>query len=78
MTFQESIDGTNFYNKLNADGSEYTMTPAVSGALELPMDDFKSAKYLRLRSGTAATPVNQTSARTLVVVFVALTANWPV
>jgi hypothetical protein len=66
ITFQLSLDNSTFYNVYNADGTEYTLTaPVSSSAILLPPADFSGAKYLKIRSGTAGSPVNQSGAKSL-------------
>lgn len=69
LTFQGSIDGTTYYN-LYTDGSEVTESVAAGNAYAVNMNAlaFASLKYLKIRSGTAATPVNQAAARTISIV----------
>lgn len=67
ISFLVSDDGTNFNSLTNADGSEYTATVAPSKAVLLPMADFYPFQYVQLRSGTASSPTNQTSARSMSV-----------
>jgi hypothetical protein len=51
-------------------GTEVSVTVAVSrgiGLTALPAEALAAWRYVRLRSGTAATPVNQGAARTIIV-----------
>jgi len=69
LTFQVSVDGTNYVN-LYKDGSEYTKSEAAAscGVAINPADAVLLHRYLKIRSGTAASPVNQQAARTLTLV----------
>lgn len=63
MTFQGSIDGTTFFNLY--DGSdEYAVTVLANTAHKLDPLIFKPWKYVRCRSGTNASAVNQQGTRT--------------
>lgn len=68
LTFQGSNDGTNFFNVYNLSGDEYTITAAASRYIVLSPFEFQWARYIKIRSGTAGTPVTQGGARTLVLV----------
>lgn len=69
ITFQGSIDGTTFGDIYDG-ATERTFASAqvVAGRmLALNMADWLGFKAIRIRSGTAASPVNQAAARTLTV-----------
>ena len=68
LTFQASWDGTNFFNVHAADGTEVVVTAAASRWIILDPADFASASYVKVRSCTSATPVDQTATRTIVLV----------
>jgi len=65
LTFQSSGDGTNYFNLYDEVGTEVTVTAAASRRIRLEPTQWAAIKYLKVRSGTAGTPVNQTAARTL-------------
>lgn len=66
LTFQTSIDGVTYADLY--DGSlEYTITAAASREILLPIADFLGIRYLKIRSGTSGTPVNQVADRTLLL-----------
>jgi hypothetical protein len=70
LTFQGSDDGSTFYN-LYADGSEVVETTGTAGAayvLNSNVLAFGSVGYVKIRSGTSATPVAQADARTIKIV----------
>lgn len=72
LTFQSSYDG-NTYNDVYTDSGEYTVSSSVVGAsrtIVLDQSIFYGIKWLKVRSGTSASPVNQAAARTLVLVTV--------
>jgi len=67
LTFEVSHDDTTYVD-LFIGGSETSYTVAVSQAIGIDADDaLKMGPYLKLRSGTAATPVDQTAARVLTI-----------
>lgn len=71
LTFQASTDGETFNDLYDWLGGEYTVQ--VGGParhLQLPLADFLGLRHLRIRSGTAAAPVNQAASRTLTLVLV--------
>lgn len=70
ITFQVSDDqGTTWYDLRDDAGVEVKITsPTAAYRLEPDASAFKSAVFLKIRSGTSASPVNQGAARTLTVV----------
>jgi hypothetical protein len=68
LTFAVSFDGTTFV-PLHWDGAEYTVTAAGGAAASLGVSLEPSAfagwRFVRVRSGTSGTPVNQGAERTL-------------
>lgn len=64
ITFQGSVDGTTFYNLY--DGSdEYAITAVANAAHKVDPLIFKPWQYIRVRSGTGASAVNQSGLRNL-------------
>jgi hypothetical protein len=70
ITFQVSYDAVNYQNFYKDDGTEYSVTVALSRAVKLNIADFLGVRALKLRSGTGAAPVNQTAQRDIPVVLV--------
>jgi hypothetical protein len=70
LTFQTSHNGADWNNLYDKDGAEYTVKAAASRSMLIPLSDMLSVRYLRIRSGTSAAPVNQTASRTLTLVLV--------
>lgn len=66
LTFQASIDGSNFFEVYDDNGNEVTVTAAASRfiVLSAPLL-YLGLQRIIIRSGTAASPVNQTANRTL-------------
>ena len=67
LTVQGSIDGTNFFNITDQYGAEVVITAAASTISLLSLGDMWAVQYLRFRSGTSVTPVNQGGARILTI-----------
>lgn len=55
----------------DADGTELLASAAASRFITIGPDAFRSVRWLRVRSGTTGTPVNQGAARTLGLVLLA-------
>lgn len=72
LTLQTSHDGTaGSWNPLyDKDGAEYTIKAAQARSMLIPLSDMLSVRYLRIRSGTSATPVAQGASRSLLLVLV--------
>jgi hypothetical protein len=70
LTFQVSDDaGATWKELLDDTGTAITITgPAAGNRLNVATGDFASAIFLKVRSGTSATPVNQAAARTLTLI----------
>ena len=60
ITMQASMDDVTYYNVYDDAGTERSMSAAASRFITLSSSDLIAARYLKLRSGTAGTPVNQT------------------
>lgn len=67
LTFQASDDGVTYYNVYDIFGSELTATAAASYYILLDPKLFACTRFLKIRSGTNGTPVNQGADRTLKV-----------
>ncbi len=66
LTFQGSFDGVTFANLRNADGTTETSVGATVGDLTiLAPAALEACAFIKVRSGTAAAPVNQGAARTI-------------
>lgn len=69
ITLQASENGSTFYNVWSG-GSEYTLTNTdASQYVVIPANDLIGANYLKVRSGTSGSPVNQGAARTLQILL---------
>jgi hypothetical protein len=67
LTFQTSGDGTNFFNLYDETGNEVSVTASTSRRIRLEPSQWAGINQLKIRSGTAGTPVVQTVARTLYI-----------
>lgn len=68
LTFQTSYDGTTYSNLYDSVGNEYTVTAAASRSILVDLKDFIAVRYLKVRSGTSGSAVNQAAARDIVLV----------
>lgn len=69
LTFQKSADGITYSDVYAPAGTEYSLSAAASEWINLNPQDFADARYLKVRSGTSGTPVNQLADRALSVVI---------
>lgn len=67
LTFQMSADGTT-YVEVYSGGAAYSETAAASIYIPLDVPTMWGCKYVKVRSGTSGTPVNQAALRTLTIV----------
>lgn len=59
LTFQMSPDGANWFNIYDANGNELSASAAASRYIALDPVNFAPVAWIKMRSGTSATPVNQ-------------------
>jgi hypothetical protein len=67
LTFQVSHDGTTFYNLYDTSGEVTLSTTAANRAIGLTVT-VTGWRYVKVRSGTADTPVNQAAERVFTVI----------
>lgn len=67
LTFQGSIDGTNYFNVYDG-ATERALIVSTSYYSALNIGDWVGFRYLKVRSGTSGTPVNQGADRVLTLV----------
>ena len=66
VTFQVSVDGgVTYYNMYDDADNEYVVQAGASRYVALNPSDFAGVSNVKIRSGTAGTPVNQTGAVTV-------------
>lgn len=71
ITFQASADGVTYADLYDASGTEYTITVGgASRSIIVPLADFVGIRYVKVRSGTTGSPVNQGADRALTLVLV--------
>lgn len=68
LTFQASVDGTNFNNLYDKDGNEVTVTASTSRYIGLIPSLFAGFRAMKIRSGTSGAAVNQGGDRILKIV----------
>jgi hypothetical protein len=69
LTFQGSIDGVTYGNMYFAHtDSECVVQAAAARFIQLDPADFSALRYIKVRSGTSGTPVNQAAARTITLI----------
>lgn len=66
ITMSVSLDGTTYADLYDAAG-EYALTAAASVFIGLNIAQLMGFNYVKLRSGTSATPVNQAADRSIVL-----------
>jgi len=70
LTFQGSADGgTTWTNMTDAYGNEISVTANVSSFIVLDLSQFSGLQYLKIRSGSSASPIAQAAARSLQLVL---------
>jgi len=68
LTFQATPDDTNFYELYDGAGNEVTVVAGAGQFVQVDPTKWRGITGIKIRSGTAAGPVNQTSAVTLTLV----------
>ena len=64
ITFQHSLDNVT-YNDLFLSGTEVSITVLAGQFVQLNPTDFCDIRYLKVRSGTSVSPVDQTANRVI-------------
>ena len=67
LTFQGSHDGTTYYDLYDEEGTELTVPASSSRRIVLSSTFLTDHKYLKVRSGTAGTPVLQGAERIIYI-----------
>lgn len=68
LTFSVSYDGTTYNDLYDQYGTEVTVTAAASRTIYLPPSEWAGIRFVKVRSGTSATPVTQEAERALILV----------
>lgn len=69
LTFQASHDGSTYNNVYDQNGTELVVTAAASRFIYLDPTIFPAIQWLKVRSGTSSSPVNQGGNRVLTLVL---------
>ena len=67
LTFQGSLDGTNYFNIFDDEGYEVIVFVEAGRRVHVQQHNINQNKYIKLRSGTSFNAVNQAAARTIYV-----------
>jgi hypothetical protein len=67
LTFQGSVNDTDYFNVYDG-ATERSIAVAASYYSALAIGDWVGFRYIKIRSGTAGTPVNQGGARVITLV----------
>lgn len=67
LTFQASFDGTTYNNVYDDAGNEVTVTAAASRAITILSNYLTPFRFIKIRSGTSGSAVNQAAARAIIV-----------
>lgn len=65
LTFQTSYDGVTFKDYYSLVSEVSATSAAASRSIFLPINEFAGIRFLKIRSGTSAAPVNQAAERVL-------------
>lgn len=68
LTMQASADGEDYNDVYDRYGTETNIPVAANRHVNLSPAELTSMRYVKLRSGTSGTPVNQAAARTIILV----------
>jgi hypothetical protein len=67
LTFQVSMDGTNYFNLYDDNGLEVYVIADITRRIHISLPALDQQKYIKLRSGTAVTAVTQGAERKIYV-----------
>jgi len=70
LTFQTSPDGVTWRDRYDWLGGEVTVVAAAARSIQVNLADWLGVRFLKVRSGTSGTPVNQGAERVLTLVLV--------
>jgi hypothetical protein len=68
LTFQVSPDGVTYYNA-HTEAAEYSVTASAVIYVNFDSVNFYGANFLKVRSGTSGTPVNQGADRVMTLML---------
>jgi len=72
LTFQASSDDVMFNDFYDAAGTEVVVVASASRTMKIDPADFVGIRFLKVRSGTSDTPVNQSSERQIKIISTVL------
>ena len=75
ITFQVSPNGVAYDDLYLAEGQELMLTCQPDRAIVVRADNWPAGRFIKIRSGPSAAPVNQTAARDFVIVIDTLFAT---
>jgi len=71
LTFQVSVDGVNYFNLFDNTGTEINWTVLAQQFITAASPvEWQGIRWLKVRSGTSAAPINQGAARSLTIIAV--------
>jgi len=68
LTFRTSYDGVAFADLFDETGTEVSYTLIAGKNMRVPFADWLGVRWLQIRSGTSAAPVNQSADRSFTLV----------
>ncbi len=68
LTVQASADGQTYSDLYDRYGTEYTIQAAAGRAIVIPVSELCAMRYIKLRSGTSGSAVNQAAERAITVI----------
>jgi hypothetical protein len=69
ITYQFSIDGVNFYDAYSTTAELSSTAAVASRIISINSANYDAGRYIKIRSGTSATPVNQAADRILTLIL---------
>lgn len=69
LTFQVSPDGVTYGDAQDSSGNELQVTVAAGKFIGVNLAELSGIRFLKIRSGTSGTPVNQAADRTITIVL---------
>lgn len=69
LTFMVSADGTTFYDLYDDAATEVAVAADASRVVRLDPANWAGFRYIKIRSGTTGSPVNQNADRTLTLLL---------
>ncbi len=67
LTFQLSRDGVTYHDLYDTDNSEISLSLTVSRIYRLDPSNWTGIQWLKIRSGTGSSPINQAAERQIIL-----------